>query len=212
MNADRVLGKPGQLLGHNVFAYCRNSPIVHSDRMGNSPVAISPLNDDSFWIREIYLLSGDEFASAFNMLKGKIPEDDYLEPSEEAFRNIVMNIPGVSSKQASILSLVYSSVEPFISYNNAWGKSLTSITARSLLSHKGYSYVTIDLVHGPGGAIIRIATYDKNGVMQNQTPAAKPFLSNNLWGVNQLIHYMRENFPNNMIHHESLQTELDKVY
>ncbi len=37
LNADSVLGKPGQLLGHNVFGYCRNNPLVMSDFSGRIP-------------------------------------------------------------------------------------------------------------------------------------------------------------------------------
>ena len=34
LNADSTLGKPGQLLGHNVFAYCRNNPVNYHDPSG----------------------------------------------------------------------------------------------------------------------------------------------------------------------------------
>ena len=40
LNADSVLGKPGQLLRHNVFAYCLNNPVIIYDSSGNIPQII----------------------------------------------------------------------------------------------------------------------------------------------------------------------------
>ncbi len=47
VNADSVLGKPGQLLGHNVFEYCTNSPISYYDKNGHEPENVS------FWMKII---------------------------------------------------------------------------------------------------------------------------------------------------------------
>ncbi len=37
MNGDSVIGKPGQLLGHNAFAYCRSNPVLLVDTEGKTP-------------------------------------------------------------------------------------------------------------------------------------------------------------------------------
>ena len=56
VNGDSVLGKPGQLLGHNVFAYCKNSPIAMYDSNGHA----------SQWVHG--LLQQPELSNAFQNL------------------------------------------------------------------------------------------------------------------------------------------------
>ena len=41
VNGDSVLGKPGQLLGHNVYAYCKNNPARFLDKDGQESIDIT---------------------------------------------------------------------------------------------------------------------------------------------------------------------------
>ncbi|QGU96693.1 hypothetical protein GOM49_17815 [Clostridium bovifaecis] len=40
MNTDSLGGVVGELLSHNVFAYCKNNPIMYSDPSGHFPILI----------------------------------------------------------------------------------------------------------------------------------------------------------------------------
>ena len=37
INADEILGQTGEVLSHNLFAYCKNNPVVLADSMGMWP-------------------------------------------------------------------------------------------------------------------------------------------------------------------------------
>ena len=41
INADEILGQTGEVLSHNLFAYCRNCPIIHFDPKGYSAISAS---------------------------------------------------------------------------------------------------------------------------------------------------------------------------
>jgi len=54
INADSVLGQTGQLLGHNIFVYCRNNSIVYSDTTGNTARAICAVYSGAVGVSALY--------------------------------------------------------------------------------------------------------------------------------------------------------------
>jgi RHS repeat-associated protein len=38
INADAIIGQTGELLGHNLFSYCKNNPVNMKDSAGFRPV------------------------------------------------------------------------------------------------------------------------------------------------------------------------------
>ena len=64
INADSTLGKPGSLLGHNVFAYCKNNPVNRVDKGGRSSIGITAYYQ---W---------EQHAPSLLMADGPLPFDD----------------------------------------------------------------------------------------------------------------------------------------
>lgn len=53
INADAVLGKVGALDTHNLFAYCGNNPVIHSDSYGDRYCAATTVSKESAYDRVI---------------------------------------------------------------------------------------------------------------------------------------------------------------
>ncbi|MFA9397789.1 MAG: RHS repeat domain-containing protein [Clostridiaceae bacterium] len=66
INADGIIGQTGNLLGHNMFSYCRNNPVNLSDPTGLFPKFPKILKN----IVKAIIYVADKIASAFNEVWG----------------------------------------------------------------------------------------------------------------------------------------------
>ena len=66
LNADSTLGKPGSLLGHNVFAYCKNNPVKMIDPSGEMAYSNDLLH---MYIKKEYELEDKEETALENIGK-----------------------------------------------------------------------------------------------------------------------------------------------
>ena len=93
INADSLLGKPGQLLGHNVFAYCNNTPIALYDSNGYGPA----------WVNELW--NEPELTYAFWDLKPMVRAMHWplatSEPEKDALRRIDRNLSNIIDASAA---------------------------------------------------------------------------------------------------------------
>lgn len=51
INADAIAGQVGELLGHNVFAYCKSNPVNMSDTSGFRSIPFDDPEQDDYSIR-----------------------------------------------------------------------------------------------------------------------------------------------------------------
>jgi hypothetical protein len=54
INADAIAGSIGELLGHNIFAYCKNNPINMKDDNGFRPAFVDEAEESQYkdWVQE----------------------------------------------------------------------------------------------------------------------------------------------------------------
>ncbi|ERK31240.1 DNRLRE domain-containing protein [Clostridium intestinale] len=133
INADGLIGQTGELLGHNLFAYCKNNPVLLKDENGFRPMVATNWDDEIAISRGLPIQSASQIVKNNNskVLPNKNQSFNYGASAAKGFKS------GALDELASVgAGYVVKGTPTFVQYGKGVGGYVSKYSAGANVARK----------------------------------------------------------------------------